>query len=43
VVIQILQGISGSFGVIFAVPITSALSAWMPSLLEKIRTDRKQK
>ena len=40
VVIQILQGISGSFGVIFAVPITSALSAWMPSLLEKIRTDR---
>lgn len=41
VVIQILQGISGSFGVIFAVPITSALSAWLPEALRVIREGKK--
>lgn len=43
VVIQILQGISGSFGVIFAVPITSALSAWMPDILKGISSFRRVK
>ena len=28
--IQIMQGLSGSFGVIFTVPMAAALSAWLP-------------
>jgi uncharacterized membrane protein len=28
--IEIMQGLSGSFGVILTVPIAAALSAWLP-------------
>ena len=33
--IEIMQGISGSFGVIFTVPIVAFFSAWLPHYLEK--------
>ena len=33
--IEIMQGISGSFGVIFTVPIVAFFSAWLPNYLEK--------
>lgn len=32
--IEIMQGLSGSFGVIFTVPIVAAFSAWLPHYLE---------
>lgn len=33
--IEIMQGISGSFGVIFTVPIVAFFSAWLPHYLER--------
>lgn len=39
--IEILQGISGSFGVIFTVPLVAAFSAWLPHFIESRRGDSK--
>lgn len=35
--IEIMQGLSGSFGVILTVPLAAALSAWLPGYIERLR------